>query len=181
MAKLIAKTYGDALYETAMEKNTLDQLAEETAFARDSFAENPEFMRLLTHPEITKEEKISCVREVFGGRVSDDLTGLICTTVEKDRQKELPEIFTYFLDRAREEKGIGRAYVTSAVPLREAQKEALVAKLIDTTSYREFEMEYEVDPSLIGGLVIRIGDRVADSSIRTQLANMEKDLQNIRL
>lgn len=181
MAKLIAKTYGDALYETAMAAHTLDQLADEVAFARDSFAQNPDFMRLLTHPQINKEEKLACVKEVFGGRVSDDLVGLICVAVDKDRQKELPEIFTYFLERAREEKGIGRAKVISAVPLREEQKEAVEAKLIATTAYHAFEMDYEVDPSLIGGLIIRIGDRVADSSIRTQLANLAKELQSVKL
>ena len=181
MAKLIAKTYGDALYETAMEKQTLDQLADETAFARDSFAQNPDFMRLLTHPQIDKDQKIACVKEVFGGRVSDDLVGLICVAVEKDRQKELPEIFTYFLDRAREEKGIGRAKVISAVPLREEQKKAVLDKLVATTPYRTFEMDYEVDPSLIGGMNIRIGDRVADSSIRTQLANLARELQSVKL
>ena len=90
MAKLIAKTYGDALYETAMEKQTLDQLADETAFARDSFAQNPDFMRLLTHPQIDKDQKIACVKEVFGGRVSDDLVGLICVAVERDVPLSLP-------------------------------------------------------------------------------------------
>ena len=181
MAKLIKKTYGDALYETALEKNTLESLSAEVAFARECFEENPDFMRLLLHPQIDREEKIACLKNVFEGRVSNDLLGLMVVTVEKERQKDLPDIFTYFLDRAREEKGIGRATVSSAVELRDEQKAEIEKKLIDTTDYDSFEMTYVVDESLIGGLVIRIGDRVADSSIRTQLENLARDLRSIKL
>ncbi|MBR1757186.1 MAG: ATP synthase F1 subunit delta [Lachnospiraceae bacterium] len=181
MAKLIGKTYGDALYETAIEKNTLDQLTEEVAFAAQSFKENPAFMDLLTHPQIVREEKIACLEKVFKGRVSDDLVGLMVVTIEKDRQKDLPEIFDYFISRAKEEKGIGLATVTSATELRKEQRDRIEKKLIETTPYQTFEMTYEVDPSLIGGMVIRIGDRVADSSIRTQLEKLERELQTIKL
>ena len=65
--------------------------------------------------------------------------------------------------------------------LSEKQKERLTSRLIETTSYREMEMHYHVDEKIIGGLIIRIGDRVVDSSIKTQLDNMEKDLLRIRL
>ena len=89
MAKLIKKTYGDALYETALEKNTLESLSAEVAFARECFEENPDFMRLLLHPQIDREEKIACLKNVFEGRVSNDLLGLMVVTVEKERQKDL--------------------------------------------------------------------------------------------
>ena len=61
------------------------------------------------------------------------------------------------------------------------QKEQLVEKLIQTTSYVEFEMHYEVDAALIGGMVIRIGDRVVDSSIKTKLYDLTRELSNIQL
>ena len=73
----------------------------------------------------------------------------------------------YFLDEGKKLKGIGVAYVTSALPLREEQKKQVEAKLLETTAFKEMEMHYQEDGSLIGGMVIRIGDRVADSSIRT--------------
>ena len=71
--------------------------------------------------------------------------------------------------------------MSSAVELRDEQKAEIEKKLIDTTDYDSFEMTYVVDESLIGGLVIRIGDRVADSSIRTQLENLARDLRSIKL
>ena len=59
MAKLVSKTYGDALFELALEQNELDSVAEQVDVLAQSFAENPELLKLLTHPKISKEEKIS--------------------------------------------------------------------------------------------------------------------------
>ena len=73
------------------------------------------------------------------------------------------------------------AYVTSAVALRESQQKEIEEKLIETTSFREMEMHYEVDEKLIGGLIIRIGDRVVDSSIMTKLYKLERQLMKIQL
>ena len=65
--------------------------------------------------------------------------------------------------------------------LRDEQKARLEKRLLETTSYVEFEMKYSVKPELIGGLVIRIGDRVVDSSIRTQLYEMKRELMKLQL
>ena len=78
-------------------------------------------------------------------------------------------------------KKIGIAYVTSAVPLSEDQKAQVTERLLTTTRYVEFEMNYEVDPSLIGGMIIRIGDRVVDSSIKTQLYELKRQLLDVQL
>ena len=63
----------------------------------------------------------------------------------------------------------------------EKQQTEIVDRLLATTSYKKFIMHYDVDPSLIGGVVIRIGDRVVDSSIRTKLSQMGKELSQIQL
>ena len=67
------------------------------------------------------------------------------------------------------------------MPLGEIQKSNLVEKLLETTDYVEFEMHYEVDPSIIGGMVIRIKDRVVDSSIKSKLALLGSELSKIQL
>lgn len=73
------------------------------------------------------------------------------------------------------------ARVASAVELKSEQKAMIEQRLLDTTQYVEFEMEYSVDPSLIGGLVIRIGDRVVDSSIKTQINELHRSLSKLQL
>ena len=80
-----------------------------------------------------------------------------------------------------EYKKIGTAYVTSAAPLTDGEKAEVEKRLLATTSYKSFHIDYQTDESLIGGMVVRIGDRVVDSSIRTKLANMAKDLSKIQL
>ena len=88
---------------------------------------------------------------------------------------------SYFVGEVKEYKKIGTAYVTSAMELSDAQKEQLMKKLIQTTEYVEFEMHYDVDAALIGGMVIRIKDRVVDSSIRTKLYDLTRELSKIQL
>ena len=181
MAKLISKTYGEALFETAMEGRREKEILEEIQAVSDVLRENPELDKLMNHPGISKQEKVQVIEKVFRGRVSDDLAGFLRVVVDKERYKELPAIFGYFTDRVKEVSGIGVAYVTTAAPLSDSQRENVKARLLSTTSYQAMEMHYEADPALIGGMVIRIGDRVVDSSIRTRLSDLTKQLLQIQL
>ena len=81
----------------------------------------------------------------------------------------------------KEYKNIGTAYVTSAVALTDEQKAAVEKRLLETTKYVQFEMHYSVDAELIGGMVIRIGDRVVDSSIKSKLYSLTRELSKIQL
>lgn len=181
MAKLVSSTYGEALFELVAEENTIDSVAEEVKAVSASFLENDELSKLLNHPKLSKEEKVSIIENIFKGRVSDTMTGLLVLLVEKGRENEMENIFKYFLKKVKDYKNIGVAYVSSAVELSAKQKEDVLAKLLETTGYTEFEMHYSVDAALIGGLVIRIGDRIVDSSIRTRLDNMAKCMQKVQL
>ena len=181
MAKLIEGSYGDALFELALEQNNLDSIAEQVDILTQSFAENPELLKLLTHPKISKEEKVSVIENIFKGRFSDDIVGFLVIITQKDRGAEIEAILNYFLAKVREYKKIGVARVTSAVELSADQKKRVEEKLLQQTSYESFEVDYSVDASLIGGMVIRIGDRVVDSSIRTKLDNMTKNLRKVSL
>jgi len=181
MAKLVSTTYSDALFELALDKGALDSYAEEMHFVKESIDMNVEFGKLLNHPKITIEEKSTIIESVFKGKVSDDVTGFLVLIVEKGRTSELMAIIGDFLMKVKEHNKVGTAYVTSAVGLSGPQKDKLTAKLLQTTRYKSFEMEYDVDPSLIGGLVVRIKDRVVDNSIKTKLYLMSNKLSKIHL
>lgn len=181
MAKLVSKVYGDALFELALEKQSVDTLFEEAAGVREILRQNSGLLQLLTHPKISREEKNSVVKAVFEGRVSEDMSGFLVLITDKGRADELDAVLGYFLSVVKEYKKIGVVNVTSAAELTGGQREKLEKKLLATTDYTALEMHYGVDAALIGGLVIRIGDRVVDSSIRTKLSQMEKQLQRIQL
>lgn len=181
MAKIISKAYGDALFELALEKNELDSIAEQVNLLVNAFAENPELIKLLSHPKINKEEKINVIETIFKGRMSDDIVGFLVIIVEKDRGSEIADILNLFQAKVREYKKIGVALVTSAIELSTEQKQKVEQKLLQQTAYESFEVEYKVDASLIGGMIIRIGDRVVDSSIRSKLDNLTKELRKVSL
>lgn len=172
MAKLAADVYAEALFALAIEQNGVDEWTEQIKAAELAFSENPDFLRLLTHPKISREEKLSVVENVFGGRFDDALTGLLTVIVEKGRCGEIPAVFRNFLDKVREYRKIGTASVVSATELTDAQKRRIEEKLLSQTDYKSFEMQYFVDASLIGGMKIRIGDRVVDATVKSKLDRM---------
>ena len=181
MAKLVSQTYGEALFEVAMEEQKTDIFLEEALVFLTTLEQNPELDKLMKHPKISKLEKEQVFDTVFKGQVSDEMLGFVKLVVKKDRYNELPKIFRYLVDRIKEEKKIGIAYVTTAVELSDAKKQSVEARLLETTQYKSMEMHYSVDESLIGGMVIRIKDRVVDSSVRTKLEEMKKQLLQIQL
>lgn len=181
MAKLVSKTYGDALFGLAMEENRVNELFREVETVRQVLADNPEFEKILVHPEIPKEHKLDLVEKVFKGRVSDDLTGFLRIVVTKGRYKDLPAIFAYFTAQVKEYNKTGVAKVVSAIPLNGEQKKKIEQKLLDTTRYETMEIDFKVDEKAIGGLLIRIGDRVVDSTIRSRLADLTGRLMKISL
>lgn len=181
MAKLVSKTYGEALFELAMEENVLDAVQEEAVAVLEIFEQNEELVKLLNHPKISKEEKVAVIENVFKGRASDTVVGFLVLIVEKGRYNEISRIFAYFLEQVKEFKKIGVAYVTSATSLTAKQQKKIEEKLLATTKYIQFEMHFDVDADLIGGMIIRIGDRVVDSSIRTKLNQMTQTLLKVQL
>lgn len=181
MAKIVSKTYGEALFEVAQEEGRTRELMEEIHELQKVLTQNPEFDKLMKHPGVSKKEKAAAVENIFRGRISDELTGFLGIVVEKERYGELPQIFRYFTDRVKEENKIGVAWVTTAVELTDVQKQNVKNRLLETTSYVTMEIHYSVDPSLIGGMVIRINDRVVDSSVRTKISELTKQLLQIQL
>ena len=181
MAKLVSKTYGDALFEVALESGQVDAYWEEGRAVKAAMSENQDLFKLMGHPKIVKEEKVKVIEDIFAGKVSGELVGLLRMIVEKGHFEEMGEVLSYFDDRVKEYKNIGTAYVTTAVGLSDAQKAAVEKRLLETTKYVKFEMHYAVDSALIGGMVIRIGDRVVDSSVRTKLYDLTRELSKIQL
>ena len=181
MAKLVEKTYGDALFELAMEKGNIEAYFSQCKDILQAILDNEELLKLLSHPKITKEEKVKVIEDVFARRVDDDITGFFVLIVKKDRQTELLQILEYFIDKVKDYKKIGVAYVTTAVEIGEATKKSIEDKLKATTDYVTFEMNYQVDKSIIGGMIIRIGDRIVDSSIKSKLESMAEGLYSVHL
>lgn len=181
MAKLVSKVYGDALFAAACESARMDEMYGEVKGLQQILCENEELQKMLNNPKVIREDKESVIETVFRGRISDEIVELMKLMIAKGRYSKIDSVFDYFIGQVKEEKKIGIAYVSTAIELTDVQKEAVVKRLLETTEYESFEMNYVVDASLIGGMVIRIGDRVVDTSIKTKLYELSKNLKKIQV
>lgn len=181
MAKLVSKTYGDALFELALEEGKEELLFEEAKTFLEIVRHDEELISFMKHPKIVKEEKIKTGKKIFDDHFSKEFAGFLIILIQKDRFGEIEKTLEYFIGRMKEHKRIGVAYVSTAAALSDAQKERIVDRLLKTSDYQTFEMNYAVDESLLGGMVIRIGDRVVDTSIKTKLRELSKQLYACRV
>lgn len=181
MAKLVTKTYADALFQLAVEENKVDELFEEVKQLIIVLNENEELASVMRHPKVDKDSKIATIKDIFSDRVSAELCGFLNQIVVNNRYEEIDGILECFVDEIKEYKKIGVAYVTTPTALTDALKAQIEKKLLETTKYVSMEMNYDVDASLIGGMKIRIGDKVVDSSVSTKLTELAKELRKIQV
>ena len=169
------------MFAVALEEARMDEFFEAAKGLLEVFRANEDFEKLMIHPKIIKEDKVKIIKEAFEGQIPDEMLGLMTLMVTKNREKDMQKVFDYFVELVREEKKIGKADVTTAVPLSADQKVQVEGKLLETTEYESFEVNYRVDKSLIGGMIVRIKDRVIDSSIQTKLNNLSRNLRDIQV
>ena len=181
MAKLVSKTYAQALFELAVEEERTSAFLEEASGLLEIIRANAEFRQFMNHPKIQKEDKLEVVQNVFRDQISREMLGFLVTIVEKDRYGEIEAILQDFIASIKEYNNIGTAYVTTAIAINDQEKQDIESRLLATTRYRTIECIYDVDQSLIGGMVIKMGDRVVDSSIRTKLDKLQRELLAIQL
>ena len=181
MAKSAITTYGEALFQIACESSSCIEMLEEVKELKNVVIANPELEELMLEPRLSKEEHLEILGQVFKGKIDDRLFSFLELITVKGRYGYLDEILDYFILRVKEYLHIGQAKVTSAIAIDDEMKQRIKDKLLSTTDYKEIEIDYETDPSLIGGMVIRIKDRIVDNSVKTKLENITRDLHKIQI
>lgn len=175
-----ARRYARALFQLALERNEVEDIASGLATVTQATQTSPELMAVLHHPRITRERKKELLRHIFGGAVREDIERFLFLLVEKDRAVIIPNVareFERLLDEHRREVD---AEATSAVPLLPAQQEALLQKLRAATGYT-VRLSTRVDESILGGLIVRVGDRLIDGSVATRLQTMREQLKQVKV
>lgn len=180
MEQLIASRYAAALFNLAIEKNCIDEFENQVQAMYGIFNSEMEFVKILQSPQILADEKVKLVEEVFSSKISADLMGLLVLIIQKGRQGYILEILHGFLDQVKEYKGIVSATVISAVPLSKEQINQITQKLIAGLK-KKVEIQLQIDPSIIGGLKIRVGDQILDSSIEGKLHSLKAELNDLQL
>ena len=181
MAKLAAKVYGDALFDLAVEHQMTDQLFEEAGEIRGILLANKDLSQVMDHPGISRQEKMAMMENILDGRVSKEMVGFLKIVLEKDRYQEAESMLDHFVARIKDYKKIGVVYISTPMEVKEIQKKQIEEKILAASFYETLECHYSVEPELMGGMVIRIKDRVVDSSLKTQLERMSKDLLHLQM
>lgn len=168
-----AKRYAQAAFELASESNSLNDWAVALAEIGE-FMSNPEVERVLENTRVAAEAKLNLIDQALGALppVAVNLARLL---VRKGRTQLAAEIVTEFNRLSDESQGIEHAKAVTAVPLTDPEREALVDRLQSQTGKRVI-LQTEVNPNLIGGLVLQIGDRMVDSSTRARLHALRESL-----
>lgn len=160
--------YADAALSVALAEGALSEVEDELFRLARVVESNEELRSALTDPHIPASRRQQIVEDLLEGRASSATIAIVSMIVGTGRAAELPKIADQLVQRSAESTGSSVAEVRSAVPLTDEQLERLTAALRTRTN-REITVKNVVDPTVMGGVVTRIGDSVIDGSVRTRL------------
>ncbi|MDH7482247.1 MAG: F0F1 ATP synthase subunit delta [Armatimonadota bacterium] len=172
---VLAKRYAAALFEAAKASDSIDLVESDLGLVTYSLESVSQLTEVLEQPLIPIERKKEIVRDIFSGRVQELTLNFLGLVIEKRRERILTEVEKEYVKLANDYRGIVLVQVTSALPLTLDEKSALRAKLEAFTG-KQVELELHEDPTLIGGLVLRIGDTVIDGSVKGYLESLRNQM-----
>jgi F-type H+-transporting ATPase subunit delta len=180
-SRTAALRYARALFDVALkEQQDLERVERELAAFSQLVKEHDELSRALLNPAIPASRKRGAVTELLKRMPMTTVVAKLLTLLaERDRLIVLPDIVDAFRQRVMDYRRVVRAEITTAMPLEPAREQAIVRALADATG-RHVTLATTVDPSIIGGVVTRIGGTVYDSSVVGQLTRMKKKLTEAR-
>ena len=173
----IAKRYAKALVQLGSEAGTVDSFNTELSRFSMLLSASAEVRVVFANPAYGIESKSEILKELAAKmQLSPYVSNLLMLLLERGRISVLPQIAESYSKFADELSGVIRPTLTSGLPLEEGQIAEIKAALEKSTG-KKVELKVEIDPSLIGGVVTKIGDKVFDGSVRTQLARIQDTLQ----
>jgi F-type H+-transporting ATPase subunit delta len=168
--------YAAAIFELARAEGELSRVEREFYAIARTIESSPELRDAMIDPRLPAERKQAIVDELVGGRASEVTVNLVGLLIGQGRASELPAIADRLADQAARSAGVELAEVRSAIPLDDAAVERLKAALAKSTG-RPVEVRTVVDPSVLGGIVARVGDTVIDGSVRSRLDSLRAALK----
>lgn len=176
----LAERYAGALYELADEAKILDEVANDLQGIKQLFAESADFRRLIRSPVIGREDQekaIGAIAEKFGAQKIT--TNFLRLVARNNRLFALTDMVEAFLAILADRRGEVRAKISSAHPLSDEQMSRLEKSLRDVAGAK-VTLETAVDPSLLGGLVVQLGSRMYDSSLRSKLQRLQHAMKGVQ-
>ena len=170
----IASRYAKSLLDLAKEQNKIEVVLEDVKTLKQA-TENRDLYLLFKSPIVNTEKKLAILKEIFEGKIDELTMAFINIITRKGREAYMPDINEAFISQYRELNSISTVTITTAEAMSEADLASIKAKLQGSTETRDnLEIETKIDPSIIGGFVIEIGDKLYDASVQHKLDELKK-------
>jgi F-type H+-transporting ATPase subunit delta len=169
-----ARRYAEAAFQIGVADGTLTSWERDMATIGSTMS-HPELRRLLQHPAIPFEQKERVLRRVMGRAVAAPAINLVLLMARRGRPGAIEPMIAHFAELLRRHRGVALAQVRTALPLDDGQRAEVMARLRSLTG-EAVQMEETIDPDLIGGIAVRIGDRLYDASVRSRLERLRARL-----
>ncbi|BFT68610.1 MULTISPECIES: F0F1 ATP synthase subunit delta [Paenibacillus] len=172
---VVAKRYARALFEVAKDKGIISQVEEELKSVASAIRDNADLQKFLNHPNIGNTVKTDLLKQIFEGKVSEPVWNTLLVLIDKGRQAILSVLVGDYVKIANEALGQASATIYSAFTLTEAQQ-AEIASHFSKVTGKTIRVATVVEPKLLGGIQVRIGDRLYDGSLAGKLDRLSKAL-----
>lgn len=180
MAELISKRYASSLFEVGLELNNIDEFQNQLGLIKKTFESEEKLLQILEHPRISKNEKRDLIDSIFKKEVSQEVLNFLFIIIDKRREKNIIDIIREYDILFKEHQGILDIEAVTAVPMIGSTKDKLQSILKDKFQ-KEINLSNLVDASIIGGVILKMGEKIIDSSIEGQLKEMEAMIKNVSL
>jgi F-type H+-transporting ATPase subunit delta len=174
---IVASRYAKSLLDLSVEKGQLEAVYADMLQVKAVCENSREFITFLNSPIINSDKKIVVIKAVFEGKFNSITDGFLTIVASKRRENVISEMANEFIEQYRSHKNILTAVVTSANGLDAATKQK-VLDLVKSQLNGEVELVEKVDANIIGGFILKIGDKQLDKSVARQLSNLKKELTN---
>jgi F-type H+-transporting ATPase subunit delta len=171
----VAIRYSKALFELARDKNLVTEVQSDLAFIQETCLANPDFHDLLNNPLIEEYIKANVLKEMFAAEVQQLTFRFLELLSKKRRTGFLLEMIDRFLTRVQEYQGILAGTLIASTKLTSTQVDE-IRKKVEVLTGKKVLLSEQIDPSLIGGFIVKIKDTVVDLSIKTQLEKLRTQL-----
>jgi F-type H+-transporting ATPase subunit delta len=174
----IAARYAKSLIDLSIEQNQLEAVYADMKWLQDVCKQNRDFVNMLRSPIIKPDAKQKIVAAVTEKNIGSLTAAFNKLVISKGRESILPEIAAAFIDAYKQHKGIHTLQLTTATPISDATRQALVNQVKKTAGFEQVELQEKVDPALIGGFVLQVGDKLVDASVAYDLKNIAKQFES---
>jgi F-type H+-transporting ATPase subunit delta len=172
---IVASRYAKSLLDLSVEKGQLEAVYTDVLLVKSICDNSHDFINFLNSPIIKADKKVSTLKAIFDGKVNIITSGFLTIVANKRREAVIPQMVVSFIEQYKSNKHILTAVITSARGLDSTTKQQALA-LVKAQLNGEIELVEKIDANVIGGFILKIGDKQLDKSVARQLSNLKKQL-----